>query len=79
MAETQIVVPHSGVVEEVVVVEWLKQDGADVTEGEAVVTIEHQKAEIELEAPASGRLSVLVEADLDAEVPVGTTLGTITS
>lgn len=77
MAAVPIVVPHSGVVDEVVVVEWLRDDGDAVSEGESIVTIESEKAEHELEAPASGRLAVLVEADLESEVPVGSTLGHI--
>lgn len=77
MADFAILVPHSGVVEEVVVVEWLKSDGDAVTQGEPVVTIESEKAETELEAPASGRLEVRVEASFDTEVAVGTTLGVI--
>lgn len=77
MDPVPIVIPHSGVVEEVVVVEWLRADGDVVTEGESVVTIESEKAQTELEAPTSGRLAVVIEADPDAEVAVGTTLGTI--
>ncbi len=77
MADFPIVVPHSGVVDEVIVLEWLKSDGDAVTEGEPVVTIESEKAETELDAPASGRLQVRVEADFDKEVAVGTTLGVI--
>ena len=77
MAAVPIVIPHSGVVEEVVVIEWLRAHGDRVTEGESVVTIESEKAQTELEAPASGRLEVLIEADPDSEVAVGTTLGSI--
>jgi pyruvate/2-oxoglutarate dehydrogenase complex dihydrolipoamide acyltransferase (E2) component len=67
-----------GVVEMVVVVEWLRADGDLVEAGEAIVVIESEKAETELESPASGRLKVLVEADDDVEVAVGTILGSIT-
>ena len=77
MAAVPIVVPRSGVVEEVIVVEWLKSDGDTVTEGQPVVTIESEKAETELDAPASGRLEVRVEADFDSEVAVGTTIGVV--
>ena len=77
MAEHPVIVPHSGVVEEVIVVEWLRRDGDEVVEGEPVVVIESEKAETELTAPSSGRLSVLVGADPDVEIPVGTTLGAV--
>ncbi|MYB27848.1 MAG: dihydrolipoamide acyltransferase [Acidimicrobiaceae bacterium] len=71
-----LVVPQMGVVEQVLVVEWLVEDGSLVTAGESVVVIDTDKAETELEAPASGRLHVLVPAG-DEEVAVGTVLATI--
>ncbi len=74
----ELTVPHMGVVEEVLVVEWLVDDGSLVSEGEPVVVIDTDKAETELEAPASGTLNIVVEADDDYEVPVGTALGIIT-
>ena len=49
-----LVVPHMGVVEQVLVVEWLVPDGAAVKAGDPVVVIDTDKAETELEAPASG-------------------------
>ncbi len=72
----ELVVPQMGVVEQVLVVEWLVADGAAVNAGDPVVVIDTDKAETELEAPASGRLSILVEAG-DDEVPVGTVLATV--
>jgi len=65
-----------GVVEQVLVVEWLVPDGAAVNAGDPVVVIDTDKAETELEAPASGRLNILVPAG-DEEVAVGTVLATI--
>lgn len=73
----ELVVPHMGVVEQVLVVEWLTGDGSAVAAGDPVVVIDTDKAETELEAPASGRLSILVPAG-DDDVPVGTVLATIT-
>jgi pyruvate dehydrogenase E2 component (dihydrolipoamide acetyltransferase) len=56
------------------IVEWLKQEGDAVAEGEPLVVIESEKAEIELPAPASGILRrVLV--GVGAEVPVGRLIG----
>jgi pyruvate/2-oxoglutarate dehydrogenase complex dihydrolipoamide acyltransferase (E2) component len=80
MAEpTAIVVPHSGVVEIFLLIEWLKAAGEQVTEGEEIVVIESEKATVALEAPASGTLEILVDADpgSDVEVEVGATIGRI--
>jgi len=71
-----LVVPQMGVVEQVLVVEWLVPDGAAVNAGDPVVVIDTDKAETELEAPASGWLNILVPAG-DEEVAVGTVLATI--
>ena len=78
MAEpTAIVVPHSGVVEVFLLIEWLKAAGEQVVEGEEIVVIESEKATVALEAPASGTLEILVDADADVEVEVGATIGRI--
>lgn len=69
----ELVVPQMGVVEQVLVVEWLVPDGAEVAAGDPVVVIDTDKAETELEAPASGRLSIQVPAS-DDDVAVGTVL-----
>lgn len=71
-----LVVPQMGVVEEVVVIAWEVVDGAAVTEGQEVVTIETEKAEVALEAPAEGTIEILVPAS-DREVAVGTVLARI--
>ena len=75
-AGAELIIPQMGVVEQVLVVEWLVEDGSQVTAGESVVVIDTDKAETELEAPASGRLHVLVPAG-DEEVAVGTVLATV--
>ena len=74
---TAIVVPHSGVVETVFIVEWLRDVGARVEAGEEVVVVESEKAETTIEAPAGGTLEILIDADpeADVEVEVGTTIG----
>jgi len=38
------------------IVEWLKQDGEPVKEGEAIATVETEKFTVELQSPASGTL-----------------------
>ena len=74
---TPIVVPHSGVVESVIIVEWLRAAGERVEAGEEVVIVESEKAETAIEAPATGTLQILIRADpeADVEVDVGTTIG----
>ena len=71
-----VVIPQMGVVEQVLVVEWLVGDGALVAAGDPVVVVDTDKAETELEAPASGRIQILVPAG-DDEVAVGTVLATV--
>ncbi len=75
----ELVVPQMGVVEQVLVVEWLVDDGSTVAAGDPVVVIDTDKAETELEAPVSGRLRILVAASDEDEVAVGTVLATITA
>ena len=77
-AGAELTIPQMGVVEQVLVVEWLVEDGSLVAAGESVVVIDTDKAETELEAPASGRLHVLVPAG-DEEVAVGTVLATVST
>lgn len=51
------------------IVEWLKKEGDPVREGEPLVSIETDKAEVELQAPQSGILRrVLVGPGEDADV-----------
>jgi len=65
--------------EEGAVVEWPVEIGAHVEKGEVVLVIESEKAEVEIEATASGFLRhVYVEADPDERVPCGTVLAALT-
>jgi pyruvate/2-oxoglutarate dehydrogenase complex dihydrolipoamide acyltransferase (E2) component len=73
---TPIVIPQAGLVEEIVVLEWLRADGDAVAEGEPIVLLETEKTQTELEAPASGTLRIAVPAGPDV-VPVDTILGAI--
>lgn len=60
------------------VVEWLKREGESVQEGEPLLTIETDKAEVEVQAPGTGVLRrVLV--DPGAEVEVGAPLAILGS
>jgi len=70
----EVFVPALGMaMEECVLVEWLKQPGDEVSKGDEVAIIETDKATMELESPAGGRLGHhLVEAG--TTIPVGTTV-----
>ncbi len=51
------------------IVRWLKGEGEAVKEGEALVSIETDKAEMEMQSPGTGVLRrILVGPDVDAEV-----------
>ena len=73
---TPIVIPQAGLVEELVVLEWLRADGDTVSAGEPIVLLETEKTQTELEAPASGTLRISVQAGPDV-IPVDTVLGEI--
>lgn len=63
-------------VEEAMIVQWLKQEGDEVKEGEPLFTVQTDKAEIEFESPATGTLlKILVEAGI--EIPVLTVVALI--
>ena len=69
-------VPHMGVVEEVIVLEWTVETGATVETGQEVVIVETEKAEVALESPAAGVIEIVAPAS-DYEIPVGATLAYI--
>jgi pyruvate/2-oxoglutarate dehydrogenase complex dihydrolipoamide acyltransferase (E2) component len=73
---TPIVIPQLGLVEEVVVLEWLKADGDPVADGEPIVVLETEKTQTELPAPAAGTLRIAVAAGPEV-VPVDAVLGEI--
>ncbi|TPL54297.1 acetoin dehydrogenase dihydrolipoyllysine-residue acetyltransferase subunit [Mesorhizobium sp. B2-4-6] len=47
---------------------WLKEDGATVSQGEALFEIDNDKAAVEVEAPASGTISYVRNAGEDVQV-----------
>lgn len=55
--------------------EWLAEDGAQVSAGQALYALESEKSVQEIESPASGTLKILAPAG--AEYPVGHLLGEI--
>ncbi|MFW5829273.1 MAG: dihydrolipoamide acetyltransferase family protein [Planctomycetota bacterium] len=74
---TPVIMPQAGnSVESCLIVQWLKQPGETVVEGEAVCEIETDKSTMEVEAPAAG---VLIETFFaaDDDVPVKTAIAAI--
>lgn len=53
-----------------IVVKWLKRKGQKVRKGEALVELQTDKVNYELESPAEGVLLEIVAKE-DSEVPVG--------
>ena len=53
----EFVAPKLGLMEEVTVLQWLKEVGDRVTSGEPLVLLETDKANVEVESPATGRLA----------------------
>ncbi|KJS09600.1 MAG: dihydrolipoamide acyltransferase [Gammaproteobacteria bacterium BRH_c0] len=56
--------------------EWLVDDGATVSEGQPIYSLESDKSINEVEAPASGVLKILVQP-ADDPIPVGTKVAEI--
>jgi len=73
---TEIRIPKPGdAIVDGTVAEWLCADGARVEAGQVIYRLETEKAEIEIEAPASGLLRCIgVEGQT---YPVGTLVATI--
>ena len=68
---TTVVMPQMGYdMQEGTLVRWLKQEGEEVTRGEAIAEIETDKAVIEMEAYASGVVLKTIVAE-GSTVPVG--------
>jgi len=72
----EVRLPDLGEVEEVRVIEWLREVGGQVAEGEDLVEVETEKTTFVVPAPAEGRL-LEVLADEGAKVPRGGVLGRI--
>jgi pyruvate/2-oxoglutarate dehydrogenase complex dihydrolipoamide acyltransferase (E2) component len=74
--EVELKLPSMGDMTDGTVSRWLKSVGDEVTEGEAVLEVETAKAEIEVEAPASGVL-IRIVAEQGTTVDVGEVLAII--
>src|SRR4030088_590358 len=58
------------------ILRWLKKEGEDVKKGEPLVEIESDKANIEVEAYASGKLSKIVVPEGES-APIGAVIAQI--
>ena len=73
---TEIILPKTGIYEgDVVLVEWLVEEGARVSAGDPIFVIESEKVEMDIEAEAGGWLHQ--EAEPGLEAPIGTRIGVI--
>lgn len=63
-------------VDEVVVMEWVVDEGADVAEGDPILRVETDKALVEVPAPVTGKLSTHLVA-VDDEITTGTPIAVI--
>jgi len=76
MAEIAVMGAGGEYMESVVVVQWHKQLGDDVKQGDLLVTVETAKAATEIEAQDEGILTE-IRVQIGEEVPLGTVLGII--
>ena len=60
------------------VIQWHKKPGEKIREGESILTVETDKAQVEVEAPTAGVFAKLIAAE-GLVVPVGGPLGVITA
>jgi pyruvate/2-oxoglutarate dehydrogenase complex dihydrolipoamide acyltransferase (E2) component len=73
---TEILLPKLGFdMNEGILTEWLAADGSQVTEGQPLYSVESDKSNNEIEAPASGTLKIVAAPEETYEV--GTVLGYI--
>lgn len=71
---TEIILPKLGFsVNEAILTEWMVADGAPVTKGQLLYTMESEKSVQEVEAPADGVLKIIKDAGETYEV--GTVIG----
>src|SRR5476649_1886676 len=74
---TDVIMPKMGDgMEEGTLLEWLKKEGEAVKSGEVIGTIQTDKATLELEAPASGKLAGILLKGGET-VPVGKSIAAI--
>lgn len=68
---TKVIMPKFGLqMKDGIIVEWLKKEAEEVKKGEPLFIVETEKATVEVEAPASGVLRVIIEKEKSL-VPIG--------
>ncbi|MBV9840898.1 MAG: dihydrolipoamide acyltransferase [Sphingomonadaceae bacterium] len=73
---TELLLPKLGMgMEEGTISEWLVADGAQVEVGQPIYAVESDKSVQEIEAPATGALTII--AATGEALPVGTKIGEI--
>jgi pyruvate dehydrogenase E2 component (dihydrolipoamide acetyltransferase) len=74
---TKVIMPQAGQdLETGLVKQWLKAEGDAVAKGEAIVQIETEKVNLDVEAPAAGTLLRIV-VPAETETPIFSTIGII--
>jgi pyruvate dehydrogenase E2 component (dihydrolipoamide acetyltransferase) len=74
---TEVIMPKVDMDQETgTVVDWIKKDGDNVKQGEAILVIETAKVAIEVEAPATGILQG-ISAEVGEELPIATVIAYI--
>ncbi len=58
---TEVRLPDLGEINEVTVVDWLRQEGETVVAGEELVEVETEKTTFVVEAPQDGKLALIVK------------------
>lgn len=72
-----VFLPHSGMgISEATIVKWLKNVGDSVAKDEVIAEIETAKSVVEVESPASGKLTQILFQE-DETIEVGTEIATI--
>jgi len=73
----EVIMPKMGdAMEEGTLVRWLKGEGDDVAEGDAIAEIETDKITLELESEHAGTLSELVASE-GQNIPVGEAIAVV--
>jgi len=57
----EVCLPDLGEINEVTVVDWLRQEGETIVAGEGLVEVETEKTTFVIEAPQDGKLALIVK------------------
>jgi pyruvate/2-oxoglutarate dehydrogenase complex dihydrolipoamide acyltransferase (E2) component len=76
--EVKVIMPRLGSeMEHGNIVEWLKKVGEPVKKGEALFSVDTEKAVMEVESEVNGVLKKIMVSDKDQQVPVGDVVAVI--